>query len=72
MIRKVGRQRWKKESGYHRLGRVENTLFRVKSIVNGRLRARHADTQATEALLACNALNRMFELGRPRSVPIPR
>ena len=71
-IRKVGRRRWKQESGYHHQGRVENTFFRMKSIVGGRLRARHADAQATEALLACNVLNRMFELGRPRSVPIPR
>ena len=71
-IRKVGRRRWKKESGYHRQGRVENTFFRMKSIVGGRLRARHADAQATEALLACIVLNRMYELGRPRSVAIPR
>ena len=71
-IRKVGRRRWKKESGYHRQGHVENTFFRLKSIVGGRLRARHADAQATEALLACKVLNRMFELGRPRSVAIPR
>ena len=71
-IGKVGRRRWKKESGYHRQGHVENTFFRLKSIVGGRLRARHADAQATEALLACNVLNRMFKLGRPRSVAIPR
>ena len=71
-IRKVGRREGKKESGYHRQGRVENTFFRFKSIVGGRLRARHADAQATEALLACNVLNRMFELGRPRSMAIPR
>ena len=71
-IRKVGRRRWKTESGYHRQGRVENTFFRFKSIVGGRLRARQRDAQATEAVIACNALNRMFELGRPRSVAIPR
>ena len=71
-IGKVGRRRWKKESGYHRQGHVENTFFRLKSIVGRRLRARHADAQATEALLACNVLNRMFKLGRPRSVAIPR
>ena len=54
-ISKVGRRRWERESGYHRQGRVENTFFRFKSIVGGRLRARHAGAQATEALLACNA-----------------
>ena len=71
-ICKIGRRRWKKESGYHRQGRVENTFFRLKSIVGGRLRARHAGAQATEAVIACNVLNRMFELGRPRSMAIPR
>ena len=53
-IRKVGRRRWKKESGYHRQGRVENTCFRFKSTVGGRLRARHTEVQATEAVIACN------------------
>ncbi len=71
-IRKIGRRQWKKESGYHRQGRVENTFFRLKSIVGGRLRARHAEAQAIEALVACNVLNRMFELGRPRSIAIRR
>ena len=71
-IRKVGRRRWKKESGYHRQGRVENTFFRWKSIIGGRLRARHSGAQATEALLGCSILNRMLKLGRPRSRAIPR
>ena len=70
-IRKVGRRRWKKESGYHRQGRVENTFFRLKAIVGGRLRSCDSDAQATEASIACNVLNRMFEMGRPRSVAIP-
>ena len=71
-IRTVGKRRWKKGSGYHRQGRVENSFFLFKSTVGGRLRARQADAQATEALIACNVLNRMLELGRPRSVAIPR
>jgi len=66
-INKVGRRRWKKESGYHRQGTVENAFFRYKQIVGDRLRARHADTQKTEAVIACNVLNRMVELGRPKS-----
>ena len=66
-IREVGRRRWKKESGYHRQGTVENAFFRYKSIIGDRLRARHSNAQKAEALIACNALNRMFELGRPAS-----
>ena len=71
-VREVGRRRWKKESGYHRQGRVENTFFRWKSIIGGRFRGRDAATQETEVLSACNVLNRMYELSRPRSVAIPR
>ena len=66
-VNKVGRRRWKKESGYHRQGTVENAFFRYKQIVGDRLRARHAGAQRTEAVIACNVLNRMLELGRPKS-----
>ncbi len=44
-VRKVGRRQWKKESGYHQQARVENTFFRYKSIIGGRLRARHPKSQ---------------------------
>jgi hypothetical protein len=63
----VGRRQWKKESGYHQQARVENTFSRYKSIIGDRLRARHPESQEAEALIACNLLNRMLELGRPKS-----
>jgi len=69
-VRKVGRRQWKKESGYHQQTRVENTFFRYKSIIGGRLRARHPESQRREAMIACNILNRMTELGRPESFAI--
>jgi hypothetical protein len=69
-IKKVGRRQWKKESGYHRQGRVESTFFRYKSIIGDQLRARHPESQQAEALIACNILNRMFELGRPKSFAV--
>ena len=71
-VNKVGRRQWKKESGYHRQATVENAFFRYKSILGDRLRARHPESQRTEATLACNALNRMLDLGRPASVPVGR
>ena len=70
--KKLGRQRWKKESGYHRQARVENTFFRYKSIIGDDLRARTPGGQEAEVLLACNILNRMTELGRPSSYSIGR
>ena len=69
-VKEVGRRQWKKEFGYHRQGTVENTFFRYKSILGDRLRARTTGAQETEALIACKALNRMFELGRPASVAV--
>ena len=69
-VKKVGRRLWKKESGYHRQGTVENAFFRYKSIIGDRLRARHPKAQEAEASIACNILNRMAELGRPASCAI--
>ena len=64
----LGRREWKKESGYHRQGRVENTFFRYKQIFDGKLHARHEKGQEVEAALACRILNRMTGLGLPVSV----
>jgi hypothetical protein len=69
-VAKVGRRQWKKESGYHRQGRVENAFFRFKTIIGDRMRARGPDAQKVEARIACNMLNRMTELGRPKSFAI--
>ncbi len=69
-LKKIGRRRWKTESGYHRQARVENAFFRYKSIIGDRLRARCSRAQEAEALIACNILNRMTALGRPASCPI--
>ena len=69
-VKEIGRRQWKKESEYHRQARVENAFFRYKSIVGGRLRARHPESQKAEAIIACNILNRMIAIGRPESVVI--
>jgi len=70
-VRKVGLRKWKKETRYHQQGRAENTFFRYKQIIGGGLRARDPGNQQTEARLACNILNRMLQLGAPRSEAIP-
>jgi len=71
-VREVGLRQWKKESGYHQQGRAENTFFRYKRIFGGHLRARGPQAQAVEVRLACKVLNRMLELGAPRSYAIGR
>ena len=69
-VKTIGRRRWKKVSGYHQQARVENAFFRYKSIIGESLRARSRAGQETEALLACNILNQMTQLGRPASYAI--
>jgi IS5 family transposase len=69
-VKEIGRRRWKRESGYHHQARVENTFFRYKTIVGPRLRARHPEAQEAEAVIACNILNRMTDLGMPESLAI--
>ena len=71
-VKKMGRRRWKNVSGYHRQARVENAFFRYKLIIGPGLRARSPSGQRREAVLACNILNRMTELGRPKSYSIGR
>ena len=66
------RRQWKKASGYHRQALVENAFFRYKSIIGTGLRARTPGGQRAEALLACNILNRMTDLGGPESYDIGR
>ena len=65
LVKQIGRHRWKKVSGYHRQGRVENAFFRYKSIIGDGLRARSPAGQGSEAVLGCEILNRMTALGRP-------
>jgi IS5 family transposase len=69
-VKEVGRRQWKKESGYHQQARVENTFFRHKTTIGPELRARHPQAQESEAIIACNVLNRMMGLGRPESSAI--
>ena len=69
-IGKVGRREWQKESGYRQQARVENEFFRYKSVLGGGLRARNSDAQKREAMIGCHILNRMAELGRPKSYAV--
>ena len=71
-MKNIGRRRWKKEVGYHQQARVVNVFFRYKSIIGGSLRARSPAGRVTEAVIACNILNQMTEVGRPESYSIGR
>jgi hypothetical protein len=69
-IRRVGRQRWKQEVGYHRRSLAETAVFRFKLIFGNTLMARSLPRQITEAHVKAAALNRMTRLGMPDSYPV--
>lgn len=69
-IRKQGRQEWKKQSGYHVRSLAETTMFRFKTIFGDGLSARLIETQTTQALVRCAALNSMTHLGMPQSYKV--
>ena len=71
-MQKVGRRRWKQETGYHQQARVENTFFQYKAIIGGSLRARSPGGHVAEVVLACNILNLLIERGRPESYSVGR
>lgn len=66
-IRRIGRRRWKEESGYSRRSLVENAILRFKRLFGEHLSARLLPTQGVEAVLRCRAMNKMTELGMPQS-----
>ena len=66
-IRKNGRKEWKKISGYHVRSLAETIMFRLKTIFGNELSARLLETQTTQALVRCAALNKMTQLGMPQS-----
>lgn len=72
IIRKSGRKAWKENSGYHMRSLAETTMFRFKTIFTDRLSARLLETQTTQALICCAALNRMTHLGLSDSYKVPR
>jgi len=69
-IRKQGRKEWKKNSGYHVRSLAETTMFRLKTIFGGELSARLLETQTTQAVVRCAALNKMTHLGMPQSYKV--
>ena len=69
-IAEHGRIGWQKRSGYNRRALVEASISRFKRVIGPGLRLRTESRRATEVAIAVHALNRMLELGRPKSVRI--
>jgi transposase len=69
-ITEHGRMGWQKRSGYTRRALVEASISRLKRVIGNALRSRTEQRRRTEMAIAVHALNRMLELGRPKSVRI--
>lgn len=69
-LRKHGRNAWKRDSGYHVRSLAETAMFRMKTIFGDELSARLLETQTTQALIRCAALNRMTHVGMPQSFKV--
>ncbi|MEM1256720.1 MAG: IS5 family transposase [Cyanobacteria bacterium P01_H01_bin.21] len=69
-IRQVGRSTWKDEINYHRRSLSETGMYRLKTIFTGEVCARQIETQTTELMIECKALNKMTQLGMPDSYPV--
>lgn len=61
-----GRKLWKIYSGYHERSLVETTMYRVKRIFGGKLKAREIGCQTTEVVCKCIIINKMNKLGMPK------
>jgi hypothetical protein len=66
-IRRKGRKKWKRDSGYHRRSLAETAVYRFKSIFGNTLTTRTLARQVTEVRIKSAALNRMTRLGMPDS-----
>jgi transposase len=69
-IRKHGRKKWKRHTNYHRRSLAETTMFRLKAIFGGNLKARQFNNQAAELFIKCAALNRMIQVAKPDSYKV--
>jgi hypothetical protein len=69
-IRKHGRKAWKHKSGYQVRSLAETTMFRLKTIFGDELSTRLMETQTTQAVIRCAALNKMTHLGMPQAYKV--
>ena len=68
--RKHGRSQGSEDSVYHVRSLSEIIMFRLKTIFCDTLSARLLETQTTQALIRCLALNQITHLGMPDSYPV--
>ena len=69
-IRRIGRQAWKEESGYHKRSLGETAMSRMKTLFGPGVSSRADEQRATEVGIRCRAMNIMTHQGMPQSEPV--
>lgn len=64
----IGLGAWKQQSGYHRRSKAETGMFRWKTIFGAQLATRLLAHQQIEAQVKATCLNRLTQLGMPKTV----
>jgi transposase len=65
-----GRRGWQTASGYNRRALVEAQIGRYKRVIGNALRSHIEGARRAEVAIANHVLNRMNDLGRPKSVRV--
>lgn len=69
-IRRHGRAKWKRETGYHKRSLAETAVYRYKQIVGRFVEARTWINEQVEVKLGAKVLNKMTRLGMPETVKV--
>ncbi len=69
-IQQTDRVTWKKEIGYHKRSLAEVSMHRYKIIFTGALQSRKIEYEKKEVAFKCKLLNRMKDLGMPKSYKV--
>ena len=64
----IGLATWKQQTDYHRRSKAETGMFRWKTIFGAQLATRSLVHQQIEAQVKASCLNRMTQLGMPKTV----
>ena len=65
-----GRRGWQAASGYNRRALIEAQIGRYKRVIGNALRSHTQEARRAEVAIADHVLNRMNDLGRPKSVRV--
>lgn len=60
-------KQWKLDNNYYIRSLVETTMSRMKHIFGDRMRSRNAQNQETDLMIRCKIINKMTQLGMPKS-----